>query len=237
MSQDESLRKAILNKKARIVEIERTLNAPRPTEHRGRPVSGGKGWRRRLEEERQQLLVAVAELAAELERTLSSAQNDTGRTPSPFLNKLLAYLAVQPLEWPGNPDALPYVKELVEIESDYKIQWDTAADGADALESQLRRRRDELIETIRRDYPETAKKLLLEGSEWRKAEINSREEFLRSILIEKGFSVHDWASAAKVDFHTANDFLHGKTNPHPATFKKLADALGVEVSKLKSLPR
>ena len=52
------------------------------------------------------------------------------------------------------------------------------------------------------------------------------------ILDEKGFSVHDWANAAKVDFHTANDFLYGRTRPHPSTLKKLADALGVTVTTL-----
>jgi hypothetical protein len=61
---------------------------------------------------------------------------------------------------------------------------------------------------------------------------NQREVFVRSLLEEKGFSVHDWASRANVDFHTADDYLKGKTNPYPTTRKKLADALGVEVTKL-----
>jgi hypothetical protein len=61
---------------------------------------------------------------------------------------------------------------------------------------------------------------------------NRREAFLRPILVEKGFSVHDWANEAEVDFHTANDYLKGKSKPYPTTLKKLADALGIEVAKL-----
>jgi hypothetical protein len=61
---------------------------------------------------------------------------------------------------------------------------------------------------------------------------NTRKAFLGPILDEKGFSVHDWAESAKVDFHTANDYLTGKTKPHPSTLKKLADALGLKVTNL-----
>jgi hypothetical protein len=61
---------------------------------------------------------------------------------------------------------------------------------------------------------------------------NARETCLRPILDARGFSVHDWAKAAKVDFHTANDYLNGETEPHPSTLKKLADALGVKVANL-----
>jgi hypothetical protein len=57
-----AIAEAILKKKARISEIERTLSRPLPTERRGQPVSGGSHWRLRLEEERQHLLNAVAEL-------------------------------------------------------------------------------------------------------------------------------------------------------------------------------
>lgn len=63
-------------------------------------------------------------------------------------------------------------------------------------------------------------------------EQRDRKTFLGPILDEKGFSVHDWARAATVDFHTANDYLTGKTRPHPNTLKKLADALGVKVPSL-----
>jgi hypothetical protein len=63
----ENLRGAILKKKARIAEIERILNRPPVTEYRGQPVHGGQGWRLRLEEERQHLLLAAAELEGEQE--------------------------------------------------------------------------------------------------------------------------------------------------------------------------
>jgi hypothetical protein len=66
IDQRENLRDAILKKKARIVEIERILNRPPLTEHRGRPVHSGQNWRLRLEEERQHLTIAVEELEAEL---------------------------------------------------------------------------------------------------------------------------------------------------------------------------
>jgi ribosome-binding protein aMBF1 (putative translation factor) len=61
---------------------------------------------------------------------------------------------------------------------------------------------------------------------------NSREALIRPILEEKGFSIHDWATSANVDFHTADNYLKGKTKPHPGTLKKLANALGIGVSKL-----
>jgi lambda repressor-like predicted transcriptional regulator len=61
---------------------------------------------------------------------------------------------------------------------------------------------------------------------------NAREAFIRPILEKKGFSVHKWATVAKVDFHTADNYLKGKAKPYPDTLKSLADALGVEVAKL-----
>jgi len=61
---------------------------------------------------------------------------------------------------------------------------------------------------------------------------NQREAFVRPILDKKGWSIHDWAEKSEVDFHTANDYLNGETNPHPSTRKKLADALGVTVDDL-----
>lgn len=50
---------------------------------------------------------------------------------------------------------------------------------------------------------------------------------IRSILGTKGMSVHDWAIQAGVDFHTADNYLKGKTRPYQSTRKKLADALGL----------
>lgn len=143
------LRDAILKQKARIVEIERTLNRPLSTEHRGRPTHGGEGWRLRLEEEKQHLMVALQESEAELVRTSSS--------PS--------------------------------------------------------------VQTV-------------ESKSTNVAAGNTREAFLRPILDKNGFSVHGWATEANVDFHTANDYLKGKTKPYPDTLKKLANALGIEVATL-----
>lgn len=75
--QNENTRNAISKKRARITEIERTLNRPPITEYRGQSTHGGANSRLRLEEERQHLLIAVAELEKELERTTAPrAQND-----------------------------------------------------------------------------------------------------------------------------------------------------------------
>jgi hypothetical protein len=75
-TQRENLRDAILKKKARIVEIESILKRAPITEYRGRAVHGGEGWRLRLGEDRQHLLIAVEELEGELERL-----GQAGRTP------------------------------------------------------------------------------------------------------------------------------------------------------------
>jgi hypothetical protein len=61
---------------------------------------------------------------------------------------------------------------------------------------------------------------------------NFREVFVRPILQERGLSIHDWATNADVDFHTADNYIKGKTKPYPATRKKLAGALGIAVEKL-----
>ncbi|MGC2529827.1 MAG: helix-turn-helix transcriptional regulator [Candidatus Acidiferrum sp.] len=62
---------------------------------------------------------------------------------------------------------------------------------------------------------------------------NTRKAFIKPILDKQGLSIHDWATKANVDFHTANNYLKGKTKqPYPATLKKLAEALGIEVTKL-----
>jgi hypothetical protein len=59
-----------------------------------------------------------------------------------------------------------------------------------------------------------------------------RKLFVEPILTENGWSILDWASNSKVDFHTADSYLKGKTNPFPSTRKKLADALKVKVDDL-----
>lgn len=61
---------------------------------------------------------------------------------------------------------------------------------------------------------------------------STREAFINPILEKKGLSVHQWANNAKVDFHTADNYLKGKTKPYPDTLKKLADALGIDIAKL-----
>jgi hypothetical protein len=61
-----------------------------------------------------------------------------------------------------------------------------------------------------------------------------RKQLIDPILTRKGWSIHDWAVQSEVDFHTANDYLMGKTNPFRSTRKKLATSLGVAV---ETLPR
>ena len=61
---------------------------------------------------------------------------------------------------------------------------------------------------------------------------HARMSFVKPVLDKKGWSIHDWALEAKVDNHTANDYLKGITTPYPSTRKKLAASLGVEVNDL-----
>jgi hypothetical protein len=79
---DENLRNAILQKKARVAEIERILNRPPLAKYRGQPVHGGQNWRLRLEEERQHLLIAVLELERELERLNQAGISRGSSTPT-----------------------------------------------------------------------------------------------------------------------------------------------------------
>jgi hypothetical protein len=59
-----------------------------------------------------------------------------------------------------------------------------------------------------------------------------RAAFVMPILEKKGWSILDWANKSDVDFHTANDYLKGRTNPYRSTRKELAASLGVDVDKL-----
>jgi lambda repressor-like predicted transcriptional regulator len=61
---------------------------------------------------------------------------------------------------------------------------------------------------------------------------NERQAVVVPMLEKKGWSIHEWASQANVDFHTVHSYLNGKTNPHPNTRKKLADSLDISVLKL-----
>jgi hypothetical protein len=61
---------------------------------------------------------------------------------------------------------------------------------------------------------------------------NERESCMRPLLERKGWSTHDWAIQSKVDFHTASDYLKGKTNPYASTRAKLAESLDIDVADL-----
>lgn len=59
-----------------------------------------------------------------------------------------------------------------------------------------------------------------------------RRAVVEPILLEKGWSVLDWAAEANVDYNTASDYLNGLTNPHRRTLVRLAKALGLRASDL-----
>jgi hypothetical protein len=60
----------------------------------------------------------------------------------------------------------------------------------------------------------------------------ARAAAVEPILTNKGWSIFEWATKSDVDFHTANDYLQGLTNPYRSTRKKLAETLGLELEKL-----
>ena len=70
------------------------------------------------------------------------------------------------------------------------------------------------------------------GAEATKVGASARAGFVMPILKKKGWSILDWANEARVDYHTADDYLKGQTNPYPSTRRNLADALGVPVEEL-----
>ena len=145
----------------------------------------------------------------------------------PFGQKLMAYLAVQPFEWPGDPDALPYVKELLEIEDHYRIEWNTADDGADALESQVRRRRNELIQIICRDYPDTAEKLLLHDLVSPKSAASEATAIGRNIDIlrkECGWSFDVLAARTLIDKKSILSHVNKGVRPTPRILAEYAQA-------------
>jgi hypothetical protein len=59
-----------------------------------------------------------------------------------------------------------------------------------------------------------------------------RKSVVMPILQEKGWSIHDLAINSTVDFHTANDYINGRTKPYSSTRKKLAESLGIKVQDL-----
>ena len=66
------------------------------------------------------------------------------------------------------------------------------------------------------------------------SQARQRAAFVMPILVTKGWSIFEWATDAKVDFHTANDYLKGTKNSYNSTRTKLAASLGV---KVEDLPR
>ena len=57
-------------------------------------------------------------------------------------------------------------------------------------------------------------------------------QMLKRCRIEAGLSLRGLAAAAGVSHDTAMEIEGGRRAPHPATVKKLADALGVGVGTL-----
>jgi lambda repressor-like predicted transcriptional regulator len=94
--------------------------------------------------------------------------------------------------------------------------------------SRTRSRIDELkLELFRRDEKEASSESVPETMP-----ANDRKSFVIPILNKKGWSILDWAGNSGVDFHTANNYLKGKTKPYKSTRTKLAASLGVEVQRL-----
>ncbi len=107
----------------------------------------------------------------------------------------------------------------------------------DSLESDLRKR------LVTAEYIDEIKSGLRRGADLLARGIDvtlapsatsavSREEALTPILRQQGLTTHGWALQAGVDFHTADDYLKGKTTPYPNTLKNLADALGITVADM-----
>ncbi len=100
-------------------------------------------------------------------------------------------------------------------------EWDKLAEA----NSQIAKLK---LELITRDQLETAVPVP------EKVPANDRESFVMPILGKRGWSILDWANNSEVDYHTASDYLKGKTAPYKSTLKKLADSLGVDVQELPS---
>ena len=59
-----------------------------------------------------------------------------------------------------------------------------------------------------------------------------RKAVVKPILESKGWSELDWANESNVAYHTAADYLAGKTRSYPSTRLKLAKSLGLTVQQL-----
>jgi hypothetical protein len=62
--------------------------------------------------------------------------------------------------------------------------------------------------------------------------LNARQAFVNPLLLEKGWSILDWATNSDVAYHTAADYLAGLKNPYPSTRLKLARSLGIVIQQL-----
>jgi lambda repressor-like predicted transcriptional regulator len=62
--------------------------------------------------------------------------------------------------------------------------------------------------------------------------LNPRQAFVFPLLAKEGWSILDWANAARVSSATAHDFLRNRTNPYRSTRLKLAKSLGVSIQQL-----
>jgi len=61
---------------------------------------------------------------------------------------------------------------------------------------------------------------------------DTRKAFISPLLLEKGWSILQWALEAEVAYNTVADYLSGKKNPYASTRVKLAKALGISANLL-----
>ena len=75
-----------------------------------------------------------------------------------------------------------------------------------------------------------------EGAARKPIETNERRRVAERLLNKKGWTFNEWAqNSGSVDWHTVRDYVEGKYRPRPGTLKKLADSLGISVSRLLKL--
>lgn len=84
-------------------------------------------------------------------------------------------------------------------------------------------------QSVGSDFPVSPSKA--DTKELASAVSERRRIVIRPLLDERGWSILDWANAANVAYHTAADYLEGKTAPYPSTRKKLANSLGLSVQQ------
>ncbi len=59
-----------------------------------------------------------------------------------------------------------------------------------------------------------------------------RKKIIEPLLVDRGWSILDWANHANVAYHTAADYLSGSKRPYRSTRVKLAKALGLSPNQL-----